>query len=438
MPSLETTPKARETVAARHRKRARAMMAASDIDALVVVQPENFRYITGAHPGFASAWRRAGTQIAVIPADGAQDPAAVIADAIESAFRARSGFEDVRTHPMWVDYIDVESLTARDLSTRDLFAEVAKCCGDCGEHKAERPQRPGTYDMENAVRLLHAVLADRKLLGARLGFEFDFLPTSDFKRFHAALPEARLCDSSDIFRQLRLIKEPEEITLLQDASDLTEIGIRHALQGLRAGESGFAMAMRYRAGVMDEAIRRGDVRLESIWNFNNCGAITFGQDPATAILKAGDGVKFDCGCTIAGHTSDIGRTYVFGKGNRHQRAIHESLLDAWETGFRALRPGNPLSAVHAAAQGRMRDLGFPDYNRGHVGHGIGSSIWLEEWPFIAADATVIIRPNMVFSYELPYYVNGIGAFIVEDQVVITETGARSMNGNLPKGYCEVG
>jgi Xaa-Pro aminopeptidase len=437
MPSPATTPKAAETVAARHRRRAQAMMAASGLDALVVVQPENFRYITGAHPGFASAWRRAGTQIAVIPADDGLSPAAVIADAIESAFRARSGFQDVRTHPMWVDYIDVESLAARDLSTRDLFAEVAKCCGDCGDHKAKPRQRPATYDMGNAVRLLCDVLADRNLLGARLGFEFEFLPTSDFKLFRAALPEAKLCDSSEMFRQLRLFKEPEEITLLQEASDLTEIGIGHALRGLKVGETGFEIAMRYRAGVMEEAVRRGDVRLESIWNFNNCGAITFGKDPNTVILKEGDGVKFDCGCTIAGHTSDIGRTYVFGKGSRHQRAIHEALLDAWETGFEQLRPGNPLSAVHAAAQGRMRALGYPDYNRGHVGHGIGSSIWLEEWPFIAADATVIIQPNMVFSYELPYYVNGIGAFIVEDQIVITENGPKSMNANLPKGYCEI-
>jgi Xaa-Pro aminopeptidase len=415
------------------------MMAATGLDALVVVQPENFRYITGAHPGFAAAWRRAGTQIAVIPADDARAPAAVIADAIEAAFRARSGFTDVRTHPMWVDYIDVESLAARDLSTRDLFAEVAKCCDDCGGHAAKPiQQRPATYEVSTAVALLHDVLADRKLLGGRLGLEFDFLPTTDFKLLRAALPEAKLVDSSEIFRQLRLLKEPEEIALLQDASDLTEIGIRHALAGLKAAETGFEIAMRYRAGVMDEAVRRGGVRLESIWNFNNCGAITFGQDPNTAVLKPGDGVKFDCGCTVAGHTSDIGRSYVFGKGNRHQRAIHEALRDAWETGFRELRPGNPLRAVHAAAQGRMRALGYPDYNRGHVGHGIGSSIWLEEWPFISADAAVVLRPNMVFSYELPYYVNGIGAFIIEDQVVITETGARSMNGNLPKGYCEVG
>ena len=45
------------------RQRASALMAQRGIDALIVVQPENFRYATGAHPGFVSSWRRAGTQM---------------------------------------------------------------------------------------------------------------------------------------------------------------------------------------------------------------------------------------------------------------------------------------------------------------------------------------------------------------------------------------
>ena len=47
------------------RQRAEALMRAAGIDALVVLQPENFSYATGATPGVAALWRRAGAAIAL-------------------------------------------------------------------------------------------------------------------------------------------------------------------------------------------------------------------------------------------------------------------------------------------------------------------------------------------------------------------------------------
>jgi Xaa-Pro aminopeptidase len=296
--------------------------------------------------------------------------------------------------------------------------------------------RPGTYDMKRVVALLCDLLSERKLLDAKLGFEFDFLPTSDFHAFRAALPKAEFCDSSALFRELRLLKEPEEIALLRTACELTEVGISHVVDGLTAGLSAFEMSVRYRSSVMEEAARRGVTQLEALWGFNTFGAHTFGRASAGDRLQPGDGVKFDCGCTLDGYTSDIGRTFVFGKGNKHQRRIQQALIEAWEAGLQHFRPGGNLRSVHHAAQETMRKLGYPAYTRGHVGHGIGSSVWLEEWPYISGDADLIIQPNMVFSYELPYYINGIGSFIIEDQLVIAEKGPQSMNA-LPKSYLEV-
>jgi len=70
----------------------------------------------------------------------------------------------------------------------------------------------------------------------------------------------------------------------------------------------------------------------------------------------------------------------------------------------------------------MWDSGFETYGRGHFGHGVGSSIWSEEWPFISADATTQLETNMVLALETPWYINGLGGFIIEDQIMITEKG----------------
>ena len=74
----------------------------------------------------------------------------------------------------------------------------------------------------------------------------------------------------------------------------------------------------------------------------------------------------------------------------------------------------------------MWDAGFTTYGRGHIGHGVGASIWSEEWPFISADAIVTAEPGMVFALETPYYIKGLGGFIIEDQILIMANGVEVM------------
>ncbi|ESZ00221.1 hypothetical protein X737_39055 [Mesorhizobium sp. L48C026A00] len=72
----------------------------------------------------------------------------------------------------------------------------------------------------------------------------------------------------------------------------------------------------------------------------------------------------------------------------------------------------------------MHARGFDMYCRGHFGHGLGASVFVEEWPFIAADEPTEIEPGMVLAYELPWYIRGLGAFMLEDQFIV---GAQSVD-----------
>ena len=100
-------------------------------------------------------------------------------------------------------------------------------------------------------------------------------------------------------------------------------------------------------------------------------------------------------------------------------------------------PGVRLADIHRAVSQSMWNAGFTTYNRGHFGHGVGASIWSEEWPFISADATAAAEPGMVLAYETPYYIDGLGGFIIEDQVLITETGIEVM-APTPRDLIEIG
>jgi Xaa-Pro aminopeptidase len=192
----------------------------------------------------------------------------------------------------------------------------------------------------------------------------------------------------------------------------------------------------FRQAVIVEARNRGRGDLESEWTAFCCGPDVRGAGNSSAKLEPCHAIKLDCGCRLSGYTSDIARTFILGRGTAHQRALHDAIEASWNAGLEVLRPGNPLKLVHARAQGHMREAGYTSYTRGHVGHGLGATIWNEEWPYISATADTIIEPNMVFAYEVPFYADGLGAFTIEDNVLVTENGAESMN-RMSRGYCEL-
>jgi len=74
----------------------------------------------------------------------------------------------------------------------------------------------------------------------------------------------------------------------------------------------------------------------------------------------------------------------------------------------------------------MWDQGYDTYGRGHFGHGVGASIWSEEWPFISDDSDAVLAPGMVMALETPWYIDGLGGFIIEDQLLVTDSGFEVM------------
>ena len=91
-----------------------------------------------------------------------------------------------------------------------------------------------------------------------------------------------------------------------------------------------------------------------------------------------------------------------------------------------------MSEVHRVTTEAMGRAGFPGYTRGHFGHGLGAGLGSEEWPFLSRQSDVIIEPGMVLAFETPWYVDGAGGMIIENQLLITADGHEIMN-RLPSG-----
>ena len=388
------------------------------IDALVLAQPETITYATGAFPGVATFWRRAGAAFVVVPSDSALSMTAIVGDLQAEAFKAQSQINDVRSHTIWVEtgYFDRQS----DIPG-DIARELVK--NDAAIGKPMRESRPAQYDIQTSVGLLRDSLAEHGLLNARIGLELGFIAARDFSVFPEMMPQVTWVDATNLVERLRAVKAPQEIDKLQTAAELSGAGLGALIQKISPGMDADRMATVWREAVLAEAHARRMPPPTSTWAYISVGGDGFAPGGPTRI---GDLIKIDVGSVIDGYSSDGGRTAVLGKAGVAEREIYDALHKSFDAGFAILKPGAPLRDVHRAVATTMWDAGFSSYGRGHFGHGVGASIWSEEWPFISADATAVAEPGMVLAFETPYYIKGLGGFIIEDQLLITETGVDVM------------
>lgn len=409
------------------RARASALMKQAGIDALVVLQPENFQYVTSAPSGVAALFRKAGAAMAVIPADVSATPAAIVTDLFAPAFRAMSDIADMRVHPIWVETANLAA-TATSL---DVQARIAKANAAAGRPEGFR--RPETFDQRGAFALLAEALAARGLSSARLGVEFDFLPVGDMTALQAALPNATFVDGADVIRRCRMIKSPREIEFLRTGSALAEAGISAMTAEVREGVRREALSEAWRDGVRREAGKRGVTSMTGAWDYISAGPNPWG---GSDVVRVGEPIKVDVGCVINGYSSDGGRTFTLGKPNEDVATVHAALLAAFEAGFAAIGAGKPMSGPHTELHRVMQQKGFDAFTRGHVGHSVGQSVFSEEWPFLSASNPLVFEPNMMIAYEAPVYLDGVGGFIIEDQLLVTETGIEIMN-RLPRALVQL-
>jgi Xaa-Pro dipeptidase len=391
------------------RARAQRLMAAAGLDALVLFQPEHVATATGTNPGVAALFRRAGAASALVPADPAHRIAAVMPDLMAGAVRLTGAPVDVAFHPIWVDTARVGPHGAGD----PLPAVLGP---------GENTTRPATFDPRAAFALLAGQLNRLGLARARLGLDLGFVPVADFELLKAALPGATLLDGTDALRRLRMVKTAAEIARLRAAAELGEAGYARALAAVRPAVERAELSVAYADGVRAAAAERG-VAVGGHWDYISIGPDPWGPGrPA----QAGDIVKFDVGVVIGGHSSDFARTVCLGTPSRAARELHAALLAGLQAGLAALKPGVQLAAIHAVMLATVRRAGVAAYARGHFGHGLGNDPFSEQWPFIAGDCDVVAEPGMVLAVEAPHYVEGLGGFIVEDQVLVTAEGIELM------------
>jgi Xaa-Pro aminopeptidase len=328
--------------------------------------------------------------------------------------RAALGEAQVLSHPDWVETADIRPWLASGHSAAELAERSWQAAG-----RAPGFSRPGVFDARLAFARLGELLAREGLQGARVGLDLDFWPVADFALLREQLPQVQWRDGSAVLGAIKAVKSPREIKLLRQAASVAEAGMRTAMAAVHVGVTRDAIAAAWRAGVEAEVQRTG-LRLSGQWEYTSVGPLPWQGGGA---VQPGDVIKFDVGCLFEGYSSDSGRTFSCGPARPRTREIMQALSEAFAAGLDVLKPGHLFSEVHQRATAAMQRAGFASFSRGHFGHSLGHDTFCEVAPFIAAQAHMPIEPGMVLAFETPFYVDGEGGFIIEDQFLITDTGA---------------
>lgn len=269
---------------------------------------------------------------------------------------------------------------------------------------------------ENPYAFFAKGLKDRGLSAATVGVEETV--RFQFSDGAAHIPQVRTTSGTPITAGCRIVKDAHELALMRHASAVTLKAYEAAYRSLKEG-----MTQDDFAELVQLAHRRLGYSGSAGVQVGKFSALPHGSaTPQT--VQEGSILLIDGGCKVEGYSSDISRTFVLGKATQRMKDVFEIEFKAQSAALAAAKPGVPCEAVDAAARKVIVDAGFgPDYKffSHRVGHGMGMDG--HEWPYLVRGNTLPLAPGMVFSDEPGIYIPGEFGIRLEDDMVITETGA---------------
>ncbi|HWO61772.1 MAG TPA: Xaa-Pro peptidase family protein, partial [Umezawaea sp.] len=166
-----------------------------------------------------------------------------------------------------------------------------------------------------------------------------------------------LVRASGLVERLRLVKDDAEVEALRMACAAADRALVDLIEhgGLRAGRTEREVARELESRMLDHGA--AGPSFDSIVAAGANSAIPH-HEPTDAVLKAGDFVKLDFGALVDGYHSDMTRTLVLGKAADWQRDLYDLVARSQAAGRAALRPGVEVRAVDAAARQVIVDAGY--------------------------------------------------------------------------------
>lgn len=255
--------------------------------------------------------------------------------------------------------------------------------------------------------------------------EYAALPYGHAKRFEQLSEECGAkailnTTLDDAIRKQRIVKSDEEVKKICDAQAITDATFEHILPYIKEGVTEREIALEIEFFMRKEGADGNAFNPIVVTGANGsqCHGI-----PGNTQIKKGDLITMDTGAMLAGYHSDMTRTVALGYVNDEQRAIYNTVLKAQLAVIDGARPGMRCCDVDKIARDII-ETPYPNAFGHGLGHGVGFEI--HEWPRFNKTDETICEPGMVITDEPGIYIPGKCGVRIEDMLLITDDGCRSL------------
>jgi Xaa-Pro aminopeptidase len=365
--------------------RVRALMAERELDALVVRAPDNVLYLT-------NFWGMKGYDACVFPREG--EPVLICLEASEEDAERMSWTKDVRLVQGYAPN------DPRPVPARTLEAALA-----------------ATSDYERVgLELSMGTQATDRMVGE---------PTTFTKAWFDAWPDAQ--DAMSVIVPARSIKTAQEVERMRLANEICAAATEHVRGLIKRGMKESEVAALWQGFVHGQGTG-WDGQVELAFGFSliwaGRGIKTFTATGDLPVVE-GEPTLFEIWVCADGYWADHTKLLCIGDLRADYRELEEGLLAVYRSAIDYCEPGASMADLDVLVRNGLEELGYPGQPSHPICHGIGARAHEPPYPHRAGGGT--IEEGMVLAIEPGCYWEGGGGLRVEDNFLITATGAEQLS-----------
>ena len=249
-----------------------------------------------------------------------------------------------------------------------------------------------------------------------LGFEKEAMTFGTYEQYKESL-SSQFVPTSGIIEKIRLIKTPQEITIIKAACAIADDAFTHILDFIKPGKTELEVA-----NELEFFMRKQGATSSSFDTIVASGlrsALPHGV-ATDKVIEKGDFVTLDYGALYNGYISDMTRTIAVGQPSEKLVDMYNAVLGSQLLALEKVGPNMTGKEADAVARDYLTAKGYGEAFGHSLGHGIGLEV--HEAPSLSVRGETVLEPNMTVTLEPGVYLPGIGGVRIEDDILITATG----------------
>lgn len=258
----------------------------------------------------------------------------------------------------------------------------------------------------------------------QVGFESDSILHSSALRLTKSLLTrgVTFTPTSQLVERMRLLKDKQEIDRIRDSVRLNEQVFREVIRTIDCDCSEIDIALRIESIMRDRGAESAS--FDTIVASGSNSALPHAV-PTKKTIEPDSPLMIDMGLILNGYCSDMTRTFVLGCADDHYLRIHRLVRKAQLTAIQHIRSGRTMKEIDTVARSVIVEGGYGK-NFGHaLGHGVGLAV--HESPRLSPKSRMKLRAGMVVTVEPGIYISGWGGVRLENMVVVKEDGCEVLN-----------